>query len=181
MLYFAKCGLCTAACHLYFQVSTAGQHSKKPSTLLSCNRKFLNLPDQVSAIHIEFTEYYFPDNQDFPGNTPRLAPSFISFLKNQLTFHSLCVNSWGFYGCPFLFSFLVFVCLLNFFFSFAFEIVGQSLPGAKCEGKDVLEKNNLPRSILKENCFGQLLGFCSVDLHWSRTLGSSECSAANWV
>lgn len=94
MLYFAKCGLCTAACHLYFQVSTAGQHSKKPSTLLSCNRKFLNLPDQVSAIHIEFTEYYFPDNQDFPGNTPRLAPSFISFFKNQLTF--------SFFMCKFL-------------------------------------------------------------------------------
>ncbi|KAM6040952.1 bridge-like lipid transfer protein family member 3A isoform 2-T2 [Theristicus caerulescens] len=54
------------------QVSTAGQQSKKPSTLLSCSRKFFKLPDQVSAIHIEFTEYYFPDNQDFPGNTPSL-------------------------------------------------------------------------------------------------------------
>uniref|UniRef100_A0A669QKW8 UHRF1 binding protein 1 n=1 Tax=Phasianus colchicus TaxID=9054 RepID=A0A669QKW8_PHACC len=54
------------------QVSTAGQHSKKPSTLLSCSRKFLNLPDQVSAIHIEFTEYYFPDNQDFPVPCPNL-------------------------------------------------------------------------------------------------------------
>lgn len=31
------------------------------------------------------------------------------------------------------------------------------------------------------SCFGQLLVFCSVDLHWSRTLGSSECSAANWM
>ncbi|XP_074833519.1 bridge-like lipid transfer protein family member 3A [Carettochelys insculpta] len=54
------------------QVSTAGQQSKKPSTLLSCSRKFLNLPDQVSAIHIEFTEYYFPDNQDFPVPYPNL-------------------------------------------------------------------------------------------------------------
>ncbi|KAM8795729.1 bridge-like lipid transfer protein family member 3A [Eudromia elegans] len=54
------------------QVSTAGQHSKKPSTLLSCSRKFLNLPDQVSAIHIEFTEYYFPDNPDFPVPCPNL-------------------------------------------------------------------------------------------------------------
>ncbi|OXB68472.1 hypothetical protein ASZ78_000409, partial [Callipepla squamata] len=54
------------------QVSTAGQHSKKPSTLLSCSRKFLNLPDQVSAIHIEFTEYYFPDSQDFPVPCPNL-------------------------------------------------------------------------------------------------------------
>lgn len=89
MLSFATSRLCSTACHLCFQVSTAGQHSKKPSTLLSCSRKFLNLPDQVSAIHIEFTEYYFPDNQDFPGNTPRLAPSFISSFKNQ------CFNSLG--------------------------------------------------------------------------------------
>ncbi|CAM4684982.1 bridge-like lipid transfer protein family member 3A isoform X1 [Caretta caretta] len=54
------------------QVSTAGQQSKKPSTLLSCSRKSLNLPDQVSAIHIEFTEYYFPDNQEFPVPCPNL-------------------------------------------------------------------------------------------------------------
>ncbi|XP_058162580.1 bridge-like lipid transfer protein family member 3A isoform X2 [Dasypus novemcinctus] len=49
-----------------YQVSTAGQPSKKPSTLLSCSRKLYNLPTQVSAIHIEFTEYYFPDNQELP-------------------------------------------------------------------------------------------------------------------
>ncbi|XP_010005425.1 PREDICTED: UHRF1-binding protein 1 [Chaetura pelagica] len=54
------------------QVSTAGQQSKKPSMLLSCSRKFLKLPHQVSAIHIEFTEYYFPDNQDFPVPCPNL-------------------------------------------------------------------------------------------------------------
>uniref|UniRef100_A0A663F653 Bridge-like lipid transfer protein family member 3A n=1 Tax=Aquila chrysaetos chrysaetos TaxID=223781 RepID=A0A663F653_AQUCH len=54
------------------QVSTAGQQSKKPSTLLSCSRKLFKLPDQVSAIHIEFTEYYFPDNQDFPVPCPNL-------------------------------------------------------------------------------------------------------------
>ncbi|NWT85550.1 URFB1 protein, partial [Lanius ludovicianus] len=54
------------------QVSTAGQQSKKPSTLLSCSRKIFKLPDKVSAIHIEFTEYYFPDNQDFPVPCPNL-------------------------------------------------------------------------------------------------------------
>ncbi|NWH41143.1 URFB1 protein, partial [Chloropsis hardwickii] len=54
------------------QVSTAGQQSKKPSTLLSCSRKIFKIPDRVSAIHIEFTEYYFPDNQDFPVPCPNL-------------------------------------------------------------------------------------------------------------
>ncbi|XP_071469578.1 bridge-like lipid transfer protein family member 3A isoform X1 [Marmota flaviventris] len=54
------------------QVSTAGQPSKKPSTLLSCSRKLHSLPTQVSAIHIEFTEYYFPDNQELPVPCPNL-------------------------------------------------------------------------------------------------------------
>ncbi|XP_064140915.1 bridge-like lipid transfer protein family member 3A [Loxodonta africana] len=54
------------------QVSTAGQPSKKPSTLLSCSRKLHNLPAQGSAIHIEFTEYYFPDNQELPVPCPNL-------------------------------------------------------------------------------------------------------------
>ncbi|XP_015305028.3 bridge-like lipid transfer protein family member 3A isoform X2 [Macaca fascicularis] len=54
------------------QVSTAGQPSKKPSTLLSCSRKLHNLPTQVSAIHLEFTEYYFPDNQKLPVPCPNL-------------------------------------------------------------------------------------------------------------
>ncbi|XP_007483774.1 bridge-like lipid transfer protein family member 3A isoform X2 [Monodelphis domestica] len=54
------------------QVSTAGQPRKKPSTLISCNRQLCNLPTQVSAIHIEFTEYYFPDNQELPVPCPNL-------------------------------------------------------------------------------------------------------------
>ncbi|XP_037699393.1 UHRF1-binding protein 1 isoform X2 [Choloepus didactylus] len=54
------------------QVSTARQPSKKPSTLLSCSRKLYNLPTQVSAIHIEFTEYYFPDNPELPVPCPNL-------------------------------------------------------------------------------------------------------------
>ncbi|XP_052018888.1 bridge-like lipid transfer protein family member 3A isoform X2 [Apodemus sylvaticus] len=54
------------------QVSTAGQPSKKPSTLLSCSRKRHRLPAQVAAIHVQFTEYYFPDNQELPVPCPNL-------------------------------------------------------------------------------------------------------------
>ncbi|KAL1771684.1 UHRF1-binding protein 1 [Sigmodon hispidus] len=54
------------------QVSTAGQPSKKPSTLLSCSRKHHHLPTQVAAIHVQFTEYYFPDNQELPVPCPNL-------------------------------------------------------------------------------------------------------------
>ncbi|XP_041084397.1 UHRF1-binding protein 1-like isoform X2 [Polyodon spathula] len=49
-----------------YQVSSRGRHSKKPQTLVSCNRKSLQLPDNVSAIHIQFTEYYFPDHSHLP-------------------------------------------------------------------------------------------------------------------
>ncbi|GAB1300782.1 UHRF1 (ICBP90)-binding protein 1 [Apodemus speciosus] len=54
------------------QVSTAGQPSKKPSTLLSCSRKRHHLPPQVAAIHVQFTEYYFPDNRELPVPCPNL-------------------------------------------------------------------------------------------------------------
>ncbi|XP_007937552.1 UHRF1-binding protein 1 [Orycteropus afer afer] len=73
------------------QVSTAGQPSKKPSTLLSCSRKLHNLPTQVSAIHIEFTEYYFPDNQELPVPCPNLY-----IQLNGLTFTMDTVSLlWG--------------------------------------------------------------------------------------
>ncbi|XP_078053925.1 bridge-like lipid transfer protein family member 3A isoform X2 [Mustelus asterias] len=55
-----------------YQVSEAGQHSKKPTTLLSCNRTTYHLPAGMSAIHIEFTEYYFPDSKEFPVPCPNL-------------------------------------------------------------------------------------------------------------
>ncbi|XP_067913174.1 bridge-like lipid transfer protein family member 3A isoform X2 [Heterodontus francisci] len=55
-----------------YQVSAAGQHSKKPTTLLSCNRASYHLPADMSAIHIEFTEYYFPDSKEFPVPCPNL-------------------------------------------------------------------------------------------------------------
>ncbi|XP_051517889.1 UHRF1-binding protein 1-like [Myxocyprinus asiaticus] len=48
------------------QVSTGGRHSKKTQSLLFCNRKSLNLPDNTPAIHLQFTEYYFPDNPGLP-------------------------------------------------------------------------------------------------------------------
>ncbi|KAM7082689.1 bridge-like lipid transfer protein family member 3A isoform 1-T1 [Ciconia maguari] len=74
------------------QVSTAGQHSKKPSTLLSCSRKFFKLPDQVSAIHIEFTEYYFPDNQDFPVPCPNLYVQLNGLMLTLDTASVLWIN-----------------------------------------------------------------------------------------
>ncbi|XP_044300545.1 UHRF1-binding protein 1 isoform X2 [Varanus komodoensis] len=74
------------------QVSTAGQNSKKPSTLLSCRRKLLNLPDQTSAVHIEFTEYYLPDNPNFPVPCPNLYLQLNGLIFTLDTMSVLWVN-----------------------------------------------------------------------------------------
>ncbi|KAL2104209.1 hypothetical protein ACEWY4_001077 [Coilia grayii] len=66
------------------QVSTGGRHSKKTQSLLSCNRKALHLADNVPAIHLQFTEYYFPNNPDLP------IP--FSNLYGQLNGLQLCVD-----------------------------------------------------------------------------------------
>nr|XP_033808824.1 UHRF1-binding protein 1-like isoform X2 [Geotrypetes seraphini] len=55
-----------------YQVSTADQCRSSPKALISCNKKTLYLPKEMSAIHIEFTEYYFPDAKDFPIPCPNL-------------------------------------------------------------------------------------------------------------
>ncbi|XP_042671517.1 UHRF1-binding protein 1-like isoform X4 [Centrocercus urophasianus] len=55
-----------------YQVSTADQCRSSPKTLVSCNKKSLYLPPEMPAIHIEFTEYYYPDGKDFPIPCPNL-------------------------------------------------------------------------------------------------------------
>ncbi|KAG7472115.1 hypothetical protein MATL_G00105110 [Megalops atlanticus] len=66
------------------QVSTGGRHSKKTQSLLSCPRKALHLADNVPAVHLQFTEYYFPDN---PG---LLVPC--SNLYAQVNGLQLCLD-----------------------------------------------------------------------------------------
>lgn len=57
------------ACHdnVFLQVSTADQRRSSPKTMISCNKKSLYLPPEMPAIHVEFTEYYFPDGKDYPS------------------------------------------------------------------------------------------------------------------
>ncbi|KAM6982789.1 bridge-like lipid transfer protein family member 3A isoform 2-T2 [Tautogolabrus adspersus] len=66
------------------QVSTRGRQNKKTQSLLSCNRKSLRLPDNVPAIHLQLTEYYFPDNPSVPVPTTNLYA--------QLNGLQLCVD-----------------------------------------------------------------------------------------
>ncbi|XP_075967523.1 bridge-like lipid transfer protein family member 3B isoform X6 [Anarhichas minor] len=55
-----------------YQVSTADQRRSSPKTMISCNKKTLYLPPEMPAIHVEFTEYYFPDGKDYPIQCPNL-------------------------------------------------------------------------------------------------------------
>uniref|UniRef100_A0A8C6RAP6 Bridge-like lipid transfer protein family member 3B n=1 Tax=Nannospalax galili TaxID=1026970 RepID=A0A8C6RAP6_NANGA len=55
-----------------YQVSTAEQCRSSPKSMISCNKKSLYLPQEMSAIYIEFTEYYYPDGKDFPIPSPNL-------------------------------------------------------------------------------------------------------------
>ncbi|XP_061768125.1 UHRF1-binding protein 1-like isoform X1 [Nerophis ophidion] len=55
-----------------YQVSTADQRRSSPKTMISCNKKSLYLPSEMPAIHVEFTEYYYPDGKDYPIPCPNL-------------------------------------------------------------------------------------------------------------
>ncbi|XP_076874994.1 bridge-like lipid transfer protein family member 3A [Brachyhypopomus gauderio] len=67
------------------QVSTRDRSSKRNQSLLSCSRKALNLPDNTPAIHLQFTDYYFPN---CPG-----APVPCSNLYGQMNGLQLCVDA----------------------------------------------------------------------------------------
>lgn len=66
------------------QVSTRGRHNKRTQSFVCCNRKALHLPDNIPAIHLQFTEYYFPDNSNLEVPT--------SSLYAQLNGIQLCVD-----------------------------------------------------------------------------------------
>ncbi|XP_034028775.1 UHRF1-binding protein 1 [Thalassophryne amazonica] len=67
-----------------YQVSTRGRQHKKTQTLISCNRKTLHFPDSVPAVHLQFTEYYFPNNPSVSVPT--------SNLYAQLNGLQLCID-----------------------------------------------------------------------------------------
>ncbi|KAJ0064408.1 hypothetical protein NL108_006419, partial [Boleophthalmus pectinirostris] len=65
-------------------VSTRGRQNKRTQSFICCNRKALHLPDNIPAIHLQFTEYYFPYNSNLEVPT--------SSLYAQLNGIQLCVD-----------------------------------------------------------------------------------------
>lgn len=47
-------------------ISTADQKRNNPHKFFSSERKVLHLPHDMPIIHLEYTEYYFPEGIDFP-------------------------------------------------------------------------------------------------------------------
>ncbi|XP_048728642.1 bridge-like lipid transfer protein family member 3B isoform X4 [Ostrea edulis] len=49
-----------------YQVSTADNKRNNPQKFLSSDKKHLHLPPDMSVLHAEYTEYFFPEGSDFP-------------------------------------------------------------------------------------------------------------------
>ena len=51
-----------------YRVSTALDHKRRvPMKFMTSDKQRLFLPQEMSSIHTEFTEYYFPEGIDYPG------------------------------------------------------------------------------------------------------------------
>lgn len=65
---------------MLYRVTTAADVKRSaPKKFLSSDKKQLLLPAEMSAIHIDFTDYYFPEGINYPGENASL--------------HSVCNNS----------------------------------------------------------------------------------------
>ena len=54
--------------YVNFQVtSSSAKTAGAPKKMLSSDKKLLCLPPEMSCIHFEYTEYYFPDGIDYPS------------------------------------------------------------------------------------------------------------------
>ena len=60
-----------------YRVSTSESKRNSPKKFLTSNKKQLLLPPEMSAVHIEYTEYYFPEGINYPGENyfPPVHPS----------------------------------------------------------------------------------------------------------
>ena len=50
-----------------YQVSTADNKRNAPKKFLASDKKHLHLPSDMSVIHAEYTDYFFPEGIEFPG------------------------------------------------------------------------------------------------------------------
>ncbi len=52
-----------------YRVSTANDNKRTaPKKFISSDKRQLLLPPEMSSVHVEYTDYYFPQGVDYPGN-----------------------------------------------------------------------------------------------------------------
>lgn len=56
---------------LYRVSSAIDERRNTPRKFVSSDKKQLMLPKSMSSVHCEFTDYYFPDGKDLPGECGR--------------------------------------------------------------------------------------------------------------
>ena len=60
--------VCRIEDFVLYRVSTASDAKRSaPKKFLSSDKKQLLLPPEMSAIHIDYTDYYFPEGINYPG------------------------------------------------------------------------------------------------------------------
>ncbi|XP_078661658.1 uncharacterized protein LOC144905753 [Branchiostoma floridae x Branchiostoma belcheri] len=55
-----------------YQVSTSDTRHSTPKKFFSSDKKALYLPQEMSAVHLEYTEYYFPEGVEHPVPSPNI-------------------------------------------------------------------------------------------------------------
>lgn len=46
---------------------TTGERKETPKAFVCGDRERFTVPDEVRALHVEFTNFYYPGNMQFPG------------------------------------------------------------------------------------------------------------------
>ncbi|GFO39323.1 uhrf1-binding protein 1-like protein [Plakobranchus ocellatus] len=80
-----------------YMVSMPGQKRTGPTKLVSSDKRQLHLPPDMSVLHVEFTDYFFPDGLQYPGK--------LLLIFNSSSFSSASLSSSffsSFYSIPHL-------------------------------------------------------------------------------
>jgi len=66
---------------LYRVSSAIDERRSTPKKFISSDKKQLLLPKSMSSVHFDFTEYYFPDGKDLPGEFHLPPDTFLGVLQ----------------------------------------------------------------------------------------------------
>ncbi|GFS01010.1 UHRF1-binding protein 1-like protein [Elysia marginata] len=65
-----------------YMVSMPGQKRSGPTKLVSSDKRQLHLPPDMSVLHVEFTDYFFPDGLQYPVKSSDNVPLCLLYHAN---------------------------------------------------------------------------------------------------